>query len=324
MSLLNILECIGVPNGKPMPYGSAMADVWSLGILLLNMVTAQNPWKHAHPNENAFMLYQHEPRSFLGKMFPITDELQASVCWALELNAAKRCTVQEFCKSVLKCERLRRPCSNAVPVVCSRITSNKTLQVNVQVAQQNNTVTADAVTCREENNDMFVKNVANVSQQYAYEWPDQIDEQGDSGFESGDTYVEKHETPVYNKQPNTNACDVNDICAIFDNYYLDGETFEMSELVPAQQGKSLEPPAHYPSVVDKPQKLFSTNRIKKTLFSKRSPLLNHTALKSNAFCCASISISSKKRRRSPRHQNSSKGFWRFDAVRDLFVRRQAS
>jgi serine/threonine protein kinase len=304
-----------------MPYGSAMTDVWSLGILLLNMVTAQNPWKHAHPNENAFMIYQREPKAFLGRMFPISEELQASICWALELNAVKRCTVQEFCRSVLSCERLHQPCTNAVPVACDPITSNKTLQVNTQVAQQN-TVTADAVSCREENN-IFVKGSVSASNQRAYEWSNQIDEQGDSGFESGDTYVGRNEMPMYNKL-NSNICDVNDICAIFNHYYLDDEAFEISEIVPGQQGKSLEASVNHPHIVDKSQTLISANGIKKALFAKRSPLLNQATLKSNDFCCTSITIPNKKCRRNPRHQNPSKSFWRFDAVRDLFVRRQAS
>ncbi|RKP26051.1 kinase-like domain-containing protein, partial [Syncephalis pseudoplumigaleata] len=99
-------ECIGTPIGKPLPYGSAMTDVWSLGILLLNMVTAQNPWRQAHPREDAFMYYQHEPKTFLAKLLPISGELQACVCRALELNVAKRCSVQELCLSVIECSRL--------------------------------------------------------------------------------------------------------------------------------------------------------------------------------------------------------------------------
>ncbi|KAI9593900.1 kinase-like domain-containing protein, partial [Syncephalis fuscata] len=102
-------ECIGFANNTPMPYNSTKTDVWSLGILLLNMVTAQNPWRQAHPREDAFAYYQREPATFLAKLLPISEALQRCVCRALELDARKRCTIRELCHAVIECEQLRRP-----------------------------------------------------------------------------------------------------------------------------------------------------------------------------------------------------------------------
>ncbi|RKP10728.1 kinase-like domain-containing protein, partial [Thamnocephalis sphaerospora] len=96
-------ECIGFAGNPPPAYGSGPTDVWSLGILLLNIVTAQNPWRQAHPREEAFVYYQRDPHNFLARLLPITDALQRCVCRALELSVRHRCTVQELRSAVLDC-----------------------------------------------------------------------------------------------------------------------------------------------------------------------------------------------------------------------------
>ena len=40
-------------------------DIWSLGIVLLNLTTGRNPWKAATLSDSTFRAYLHSPAEFL-------------------------------------------------------------------------------------------------------------------------------------------------------------------------------------------------------------------------------------------------------------------
>jgi serine/threonine protein kinase len=40
-------------------------DIWSLGIILLNLATGRNPWKSATPGDPTFQAYLRDPMHFL-------------------------------------------------------------------------------------------------------------------------------------------------------------------------------------------------------------------------------------------------------------------
>ncbi|KZO98008.1 Pkinase-domain-containing protein [Calocera viscosa TUFC12733] len=56
------------------PYRTDAADVWALGIILVNLVTGRNPWRKALPGDNVYDSFCRDPSS-LQQILPISDEL---------------------------------------------------------------------------------------------------------------------------------------------------------------------------------------------------------------------------------------------------------
>lgn len=54
---------------------TATSDIWSLGIILINLVCMRNPWLKAHQGEDATFQFFIENNKILQKILPISDEL---------------------------------------------------------------------------------------------------------------------------------------------------------------------------------------------------------------------------------------------------------
>ncbi|KAJ7267015.1 kinase-like domain-containing protein [Mycena haematopus] len=89
-------ECQGgefAPSGS---YSPMFNDVWSLGIVLLNLTTGRNPWKAATLSDSTFRAYLHDPSDFLMTVLPISAELNAVLTRMLELDWRRRITIPEL------------------------------------------------------------------------------------------------------------------------------------------------------------------------------------------------------------------------------------
>lgn len=71
-------------------------DIWSLGIILLNIVTGRNPWKSASLSDSTFQAYLRDPDQFLMAVLPISPELNAVLTRMLELDWQNRMTLPEL------------------------------------------------------------------------------------------------------------------------------------------------------------------------------------------------------------------------------------
>lgn len=71
-------------------------DIWSLGIILLNLATGRNPWKSATLSDPTFQAYLHDPLGFLPTVLPISDELNAVLVRMLDVDWRERMTLQEL------------------------------------------------------------------------------------------------------------------------------------------------------------------------------------------------------------------------------------
>ncbi|KAJ9076356.1 cAMP-dependent protein kinase catalytic subunit [Entomophthora muscae] len=56
-------------KGPSLPYCTSAADVWSLGVIFLNLCFGRNPWKRASTEDAAFLEYIFNP-NLLADMFP--------------------------------------------------------------------------------------------------------------------------------------------------------------------------------------------------------------------------------------------------------------
>ncbi|KAF8813140.1 kinase-like protein [Phlegmacium glaucopus] len=88
-------ECQGgeyAPNGT---YSPKSNDIWSLGIILLNLATGRNPWKSATPDDPTFQAYLRDPMGFLPTVLPISAQVNEILVRMLEVDFPDRMTLRE-------------------------------------------------------------------------------------------------------------------------------------------------------------------------------------------------------------------------------------
>ncbi|KAJ7634858.1 kinase-like domain-containing protein [Roridomyces roridus] len=89
-------ECQGgefAPSGS---YSPMFNDIWSLGIVLLNLTTGRNPWKAALLSDSTFCAYLNNPAEFLTTVLPISMELNDVLARMLDLDWRRRMTIPEL------------------------------------------------------------------------------------------------------------------------------------------------------------------------------------------------------------------------------------
>lgn len=109
-SLLLNLECQGITpvninHTKKAPYYDTYAnDVWSLGIILVNLVSGRNPWKQANMKDSAFTAYVKHPHRFFRTILPgISKSLERILVRIFCLDPSKRITLPELKTMILGC-----------------------------------------------------------------------------------------------------------------------------------------------------------------------------------------------------------------------------
>ncbi|KAG5642080.1 hypothetical protein DXG03_003633 [Asterophora parasitica] len=89
-------ECQGgdfAPTGN---YSPKSNDIWSLGIILLNLATGRNPWKSATPDDLTFRAYLRDPLGFLPTVLPISAELNDILTQMLEVDWRERIDLHDL------------------------------------------------------------------------------------------------------------------------------------------------------------------------------------------------------------------------------------
>ena len=81
-------------------YNSAANDVWSLGVILINLVFGRNPWKQAYPRDETFSAYILN-NDFLQTILPMSSELNEIIKAVFCLNPRKRIGLAELEQRVL-------------------------------------------------------------------------------------------------------------------------------------------------------------------------------------------------------------------------------
>ncbi|KAF1974783.1 kinase-like protein [Bimuria novae-zelandiae CBS 107.79] len=85
-------------------YASAPNDVWSLGVILVNLTCGRNPWKRASYEDSTFRAYMKDPK-FLRSILPVSPELDSIMRRIFEYNPVKRITIPELRELIVRCPR---------------------------------------------------------------------------------------------------------------------------------------------------------------------------------------------------------------------------
>lgn len=98
-------------QANPRPYSyyaSAPNDIWSLGVILVNLTCGRNPWKRASTEDSTFRAYLKDP-DFLRTILPLSPDLNVILRRIFECDPLKRITIPELRRLILACPRFTTP-----------------------------------------------------------------------------------------------------------------------------------------------------------------------------------------------------------------------
>ncbi|EIW55646.1 Pkinase-domain-containing protein [Trametes versicolor FP-101664 SS1] len=92
-------ECIGEDYDFH-PFSPEAADVWSLGIILTNLVAGRNPWEYATTKDKNYLKFLSHP-GHLRSILPISEETEEILYQIFSSDPATRITIPELRTRIL-------------------------------------------------------------------------------------------------------------------------------------------------------------------------------------------------------------------------------
>ncbi|KAF9077158.1 kinase-like domain-containing protein [Rhodocollybia butyracea] len=92
-------ECIRKET-KNMVYSALFNDIWSLGVILVNIITQHNPWNSAQSSDPCYKAFLKDPNS-LRDALSISDHASRLLEEVFNLNAASRITIPTLRREIL-------------------------------------------------------------------------------------------------------------------------------------------------------------------------------------------------------------------------------
>lgn len=110
-------ECLDHSSQRT-SYLCAPNDIWSLGVILVNLTCGRNPWKEACASDSTYRAYLRDP-SFLKTILPITDDLNNILRKIFDPNPNTRITLPQLIQEIGACRQFTlaaQPASSPAPV----------------------------------------------------------------------------------------------------------------------------------------------------------------------------------------------------------------
>ena len=99
------IECQQSNPPRSACYASAPNDVWSLGVILVNLTCGRNPWKRASMEDSTFRAFMRD-RNFLQTILPISNGLNRILQRIFEVNPKHRISLDELREHIMCCPQL--------------------------------------------------------------------------------------------------------------------------------------------------------------------------------------------------------------------------
>jgi len=106
-------ECLD-QSSRNASYRCAPNDIWSLGVILVNLTCGRNPWKQASSEDSTYKAFTRN-RDFLKTILPLSDELNEILGMIFERNPEKRITVSELKQRIIECVYFSAPPQEQLP-----------------------------------------------------------------------------------------------------------------------------------------------------------------------------------------------------------------
>ncbi|KAL2267412.1 hypothetical protein VTJ83DRAFT_4689 [Remersonia thermophila] len=135
-------ECLDPSSSRPFYY-CAPNDIWSLGVILVNLTCGRNPWKQASQEDSTYRAFTKN-RNFLKTILPVSDELNDILARIFTRNPDERITLPELRAKILACSRFTESSTPAPPTsVPSTGTTTTTTTTPTYVSEESPMVDAD-------------------------------------------------------------------------------------------------------------------------------------------------------------------------------------
>lgn len=106
-------ECLDQTTRRPF-YFCAPNDVWSLGVILVNLTCGRNPWKQASFEDSTYRAFA-TTQGFLKTILPVSDELNDILGRIFTRNPDQRITLHELRARILHCPRFTEQSAMMMP-----------------------------------------------------------------------------------------------------------------------------------------------------------------------------------------------------------------
>ena len=98
------------------PYNTYLSDVWSLGVIFMNMITGSQPWSKATPRDAHFRQFLMDP-DFLYHVHPLSKGAHAIIREMFHLDPTKRISLRALREAILSLDTFSRSMSQREHVV---------------------------------------------------------------------------------------------------------------------------------------------------------------------------------------------------------------
>ncbi|CZR61776.1 related to VHS1-protein kinase involved in G1/S transition [Phialocephala subalpina] len=106
-------ECLD-QSSRNASYRCAPNDVWSLGVILVNLTCGRNPWKQASVEDSTYKAFTRN-RDFLKTILPLSDEVNDILGMIFESDPRERINVSQLKQLIYQCSSFSAPVQQALP-----------------------------------------------------------------------------------------------------------------------------------------------------------------------------------------------------------------